>query len=37
MRDVKEAKRLDNRFYILMVAGIAAVAGVAYLLKNFVL
>jgi predicted nucleic acid-binding Zn ribbon protein len=35
--DIKEAKRLDNRFYILMAAGIAAVAAVAFLLKTYVL
>ena len=36
-KDVKEAKWLDNRFYILMAVGIAAVAAGAYLLKNFIL
>jgi predicted nucleic acid-binding Zn ribbon protein len=36
-RDIKEAKWLDNRFFILMAAGIVAVAAGAYLVKNFIL
>ena len=35
--DISEAKRLDNRFYILMAAGIVSVAVAAFLLKTYVL
>lgn len=35
--DIKEAKRLDNRLYILMGAGVAAAAVAAYLVKMFFL
>ena len=36
-RDVKEAKRLDNFFYIKMGLVIVAVAVVAFLVKNYLL
>jgi predicted nucleic acid-binding Zn ribbon protein len=35
--DVKEARRLDNKLYILMGAGVAAAAVVAFLIKAFLL
>ena len=35
--DVREAKRLDNRFYLLMAAGIGAAVAAAYLVKAFLL
>jgi predicted nucleic acid-binding Zn ribbon protein len=36
-KDVREARRLDNRFYILMGAAIVAVAVAAYAVKTFLL
>ena len=36
-KDVKEAKRLDTRFYFIMGAGVAATAIVAFAIKYFVL
>ncbi|MCL2607001.1 MAG: DUF2116 family Zn-ribbon domain-containing protein [Methanomassiliicoccaceae archaeon] len=35
--DVKEAKRLDRRFYALMAVSIAAIAAITYLFKFFIL
>lgn len=35
--DVREAKRLDNRFYIIMGIAIVAVAVAAYAIKTFLL
>ncbi|MDR2865816.1 MAG: DUF2116 family Zn-ribbon domain-containing protein [Methanomassiliicoccaceae archaeon] len=35
--DIKEAKRLDNRFYIIMAAVLSAVAVAAALVKIYVL
>ena len=36
-KDVREAKRLDNRFYIIMGAVIVTVAVAAYAIKAFLL
>jgi len=36
-KDVKEAKKLDNRMYILMGAGVAIAAVVAFIIKIYVL
>ena len=35
--DVKEAKRLDNRFYILMGIGLVITAAAAFLVKIYIL
>jgi predicted nucleic acid-binding Zn ribbon protein len=36
-KDVRDAKRLDNRFYIIMGIAIVAVAAAAYAIKTFLL
>lgn len=35
--DVREAKRLDTRFYLLMAVSIAVIAAVTFLIKFFIL
>ena len=35
--DIKEAKRLDTRFYLIMAVSIACIAAITYLIKFFIL